>query len=264
MESIFGNEAIPAEESSAEVEHEEAAAADTEEVNEDLDNQDLDQEESSSEQSEQGETLLAGKFKTPDELAKSYLELQKKFTQTSQQAKQPNHQGSEQQAGDADMEEVFWNQFQQNPLSTMRYLMDNVIAARMEPITAKEQATELGRMMDPIAKEFKQVRTEEGMNQLFAKIGEIAVEMGNPQLANNPSPRILRLAAQELYGDGKAALINSAQEAGREAAEALRRNKQNVNINTNSKKAPQAAPKSAADTIKEGILSSGNSGSIFG
>ena len=266
MSNIFGNETTPAEESLDESRQVDEAAveAETEEI-EDLDDQDLDEEDDlPPDDPGQGEELLAGKFKTQDELAKGYLELQKKFTQTAMQAKQQPNQQTTQQPDNADMEEVFWNQFQTNPLATMQYLIDNVVSQKTAPITAREQEAALGRLMDPIAKEFKQVRTEEGMNQLFEKIGEIATEMGNPQLAHNPSPRILRLAAQELYGDGKAAMFKNAKEAGRQEAEEARRNKQSVSVNVNSKKKSQEAPKSAADMIKEGIFSSGNNGSIFG
>lgn len=266
MEDVFGNDTTPVNESPADAGQEEEAAVNPEQEVEDLDEQDLEQEDGASpEDAGQDEELLAGKFKTPAELAKSYLELQKKFTQTAQQVKQqPNQQVPEQQAGNADLEEVFWNEFQNNPLRTMQYLIDNVVAAKTAPITAREQESELGRLMDPIAKEFKQVRSEEGMTALFEKIGEIALEMGNPQLAQHPNQRLMRMAAQELYGDGKAALIASARDAGREEADATRRNKQSVNVNTSGKKAPQAAPKSAAESIQEGILSSGKNSSIFG
>lgn len=269
--NIFDGVTTPADESPEESGHEEEAAVNTE--NEEMNDEDQDDdqdtstdEDESPDNSGQGEDLLAGKFKTQDDLVKGYQEAQRKLTQLAQQTKQSQtQQPVQQQPNDSgNTEEIFWESFQKNPLGTMQYLIDTAVTNKTAPIYERDQQKVLATNMDPIAKKYAQVRTEEGMSQLFERVNDIAQEMGNPGLAQNPSERVLKMAAEELFGDNAATLFKKAKQAGRQEAEEARRNKQGVAVNTNSKKQQQEAPKTEADLVKENIRNASRPTGIFG
>ncbi|WP_438447418.1 hypothetical protein [Gorillibacterium sp. sgz5001074] len=216
-------------------------------------------------------------FKSAADLAKSYKELRKTFTQSRQQqpAGQPGQPsaGQQQQPADGqgaqDLNQVFWNNFRENPMGTLQYLIQQsatqLVQQSVSPLMEDRQTEQLSRNIESVAKDYRQIGTPEGMQQLMEKVQEIAEQdFGNPGLANNPSPRLLRLAAQELFGDSKAKVFQKAKQKGRQEAEEARRRKQGLGAPAGSRKpaAPQA--KSVADEIGDSIVKAGRGGGIFG
>lgn len=219
--------------------------------------------------------LILGKFKTQDDLANAYINLQREFSKRNSQPTGQQQPPARQQTtvpgqtGMPEQSEQFWEMFQQNPLGTMQYLIDNAVAARTAPIEEQRQMDMLGANMQQIAKQYKQVATPEGMQQLFGKVAEIVQEIGNPQLAKNPTARILRMAASEAFGDSGQAIYNKAKEEGRRQAEESRRAKKGLPTASGGKKGGPAGKggeqKSEADLIREGIVAAGrSSGGILG
>jgi hypothetical protein len=290
--SIFGEETIPVG-ASPEDGHDDEAAVDPDEEyadRDDLDNEDGQEEEEiddgDGEKGQDGEDgeedespeeghdsdLLAGKYKSPEDLAKAYQNAQRKISQQAeeiknlrgQQSAAPGQQQSGQQSGD--LNKVFWQNFQTDPLGTMRYLIQEATKQQVAPILQQREMDTLGRNINALAKEYRQVATEEGMTQLMGKVAEIAQELGNPALANNPSPRILKLAAEESFGSTKQALYNQAKKAGREEAEKTRQRKQTgLSAPKGAKRSPLSEqPKSEEDQIREGIMAHARGGGIFG
>jgi hypothetical protein len=208
--------------------------------------------------------LLAGKYKNVDELLKGYQNLQREFTKSRQPQgqQQPASQTPVQPVGTPEQSKQFWDVFQQNPLGTMQYLIDNAVAARTAPINEQRESDVLSRNIESLSKEFKQVGTEDGMKQLFGKVAEIAEEMGNPNLAKSPSPRILRMAATEAFGDTKQAVYNKAKQQGRNEAEAARAAKKGLPAaRTGSKpKVTNQQQLSPEDEIRQGIMAANGRG----
>lgn len=212
---------------------------------------------------EHGDQLLAGKYKSVEDLVSGYKNLERQFHQSRQQQQtQQVPQQFQQQEQPMDYNEVFWEQFRENPLSTMQYLIDNAVNSRTAPIYEQRQNEVMARNIQDVAKEYAQVNSEEGMSQLFGRVQEIAQELGNPQLATNPTPRILRMAAQEAFGDTKAQLYQKAKQAGRTEAENARRTKQGLPSTQTAKK--QEQQKTEEDLVRESIRNAGRRGGIFG
>lgn len=261
--SIFGEETITIDES-PEQGQEEAIAVENQEEQQ---TEELETEQSETEESElspdkgQGDDLILGKFKNNDELARAYSELQKQFTQSRQQPTQQQPQVQQQQP--TDYNEVFWDRFNQDPLGTMEFLVNNVVSQKTAPIYEQREQETLGKNIEAIAKDYKQATTEEGMTAMFQKVGEIAQDLGNPKLAQNPSPRVLKMAALELWGDSKAQLYSKAKDQGRQEAEDARRAKQGANSFAVSKK-PNEAPKTEADHILDGMMAASGKRGLFG
>lgn len=208
--------------------------------------------------------LLAGKYKTVDELVNGYQNLQREFTKSRQPQgqQQPAMQTPVQPVGTEEQSKQFWEVFQQNPLGTMQYLIENAVAARTAPIHEQRETDALSRNIDALSKEYKQVGTEDGMSKLFGKVQEIAQELGNPNLAKNPTARILRLAASEAFGDTKQAVYNKAKQEARKEVEATRSAKKNLPAaRTGTKpKITNEQPLSPEDEIRQGILAAGRGG----
>ena len=261
--SIFGDETITFEDSPEGQESDIAVETENEEQpNNELETEQSETEESESSPEGQGENLILGKFKNNGELARAYSELQKQFTQSRQQpTQQQQFQQPEQQQ--PDYTEVFWENFNNDPLKTMEFLVSNVVNQKTAPIYEQREQETLGKNIEALAKDYKQATTEEGMTAMFQKIGEIAQDLGNPKLAQNPSPRVLKMAAQELWGDSKAQLYTKAKEQGRLDAEASRQAKLGVTAIGVTKK-PNEAPKSEADHIIDGMMAASGKRGLFG
>lgn len=225
--------------------------------------QDDEEADDSPSEQERGEELLAGKYKSTDDLVKGYKELEKQFHQQRQQAQSNQSAAPQTPTNQVDYNEMFWEQFRENPLGTMQTLLDMRINKELSPIHEQRQSEVLTRNLDDVAKEYPQMRTEEGFSALHGKVKEIAAELGNPDLASNPSPRVLRMAASELFGDTKAQLYQKAKNAGRQEAETARRSKQGLNA-TGVTKQKSDTPKSEEELIRESIVNAGRRGGIFG
>jgi len=197
-----------------------------------------------------------GPIRTKEDLAKAWKAKQQPAPTTPQQPAQPAM--SEQELTD-----IFFTNFEKNPLATMQYLIDQVVGAKTAVYDAREQEHQLAANMDPIVQDYVQVRSEQGMTQLFERVADIARELGNPRLAQNPTQRVLRMAAQELWPTRTADVYKAAVAEGREAAAADRRAKSSAQINTTTKR--QAAPpqKSEADQIADSIVDAGRGRGLF-
>lgn len=216
------------------------------------------------------DNLILGKFKSPDDLAKAYANLEKAFHTRNQPPApgQPPVQQPGQQPpanGQADPTQLFWQHFQQDPINTMRYLIENAVAAKTAPIMEKSQSEALAKTIDAVSKDYKQIKTEQGMGQLLEKVRDIAEELGNPSLAQNPSQRVLRMAAAEAFGESKQTVYNKAKTEGRVQAEAARQRKRGLDAPRGSKQKGNEQPLSEEDQMRQGILAAGRGGTgLFG
>lgn len=284
MSDIFGGETIPVPGSSPEG-HDDPAAVDTneeeqgeeqldqdeqqEQGGEEADEQDSDSDEED-EQSEHSGQLLAGKYKTTDELVRAYKELEKKFHGErqggGQQPQQPAAPAPVPQGGnEADLDQAFWSAFRDSPRTTFMAAVEHFVNQRFAPIQEERQTETLGKNFDGLIKEYRQLTTDEGMQQFATAIRDVAAELGNPDLVRNPTPRVLRMAAQEAFGDSKAKAYQKGKEAGRQESEQARQNKQGLGAKGGARPAKGGAEPTLEQSIKEGILAAGKSGGgIFG
>lgn len=256
-------------------EEQEADLPEQEELDDYQDDQDdegenFEEDENDDEPSDNGQDnsnkgdLILGKFKSQDDLANAYLNLQREFTKSRQpQSQQPaQSQTTAQQLGTPEQAALFKQQFEQNPLGVMQYLIDHAVAARTAPIQEQRQTDILTKNINDVAKEYKQVGTEEGMKQLFGKVAEIAEDLGNPTLAKNPTARVLRMAAAEAFGDTKQAVYNKAKQEGRKEAEAARAAKKGLPAARTGAKAKVTNEQqlSPEDEIRQGIMAANGRG----
>lgn len=250
---LFGEETITVTEDSIEEQSEETAVdTESEESYEETEEHTELTEEAEDSQQEQSEELLLGKFKSTDDLMKAYTELQKTFTQSRQQPKQQP----------VDNEQLL-DAYDRDPLSTINYLVQQGIQQALSPIHQERQMESLTKNFDVVAKDYKQLHSDDGVGQLFEKIQEIAQDMGNPELVKNPSQRVVRMAAQELWGgETKAKVYQSAHEQGRQEAESMRKQKQGLAVTATKK--PNEAPKSEADHIIDGMMAASGKRGLFG
>lgn len=250
--SLFGEETTTVTEDSFEEQSEEIAVdTESEEVTEVTEETELTEEVEDSE-TEQSEELLLGKFKSTDDLMKAYTELQKTFTQSRQQKPVQT----------VDNDELL-NAYDRDPIATMNYLVQQGIQQALSPIHQERQIESLTKNLDPVAKEYKQLHSDEGVNQLFQKISELSQDFGNPELVRNPTQRIIKMAAAELWGgETKTKVYQSALEQGRQDAENLRKQKQGLAVTTTKK--PNEAPKTEADHIIDGMMAASGKRGLFG
>jgi hypothetical protein len=218
-----------------------------------------DEEESPSDDEGQDE-LIAGKFKSQDDLVNAYKNLEREFHKSRQKPQQqeqaPNNQS--QQAPN----EVFWNAFQDDPFGTLQYLVQNAVQSETAPIYEQQQTAKLRDNFGNLTKDYQQLNTEDGLVTFANKIQEIADELGNPSIVENPSPRIMKMAALEAFGDSKASMYKKAEERGREKAENARRAKQGLSAPKGTK--PKTREKSPEELIADSIVSAGSRGGLFG
>ncbi|AZN43362.1 hypothetical protein [Paenibacillus albus] len=217
----------------------------------------------------QGDNLILGKFKTQEDLANAYANLQREFTKQRQQ--QGGGQGNQQQAPmsqqpngqQQDPNDVFWNSFKTDPFGTMQYMVRLMAQGEIAPIVEQRNTETLGRNIDAVAKLYPTARTEEGMQQMWSKVEEIANELGNPQLMQQPTERILRMAAQEAFGSSASKAYEQGKRAGREDAANTRRNKQAANMPRGTKQ-QKSTDLSPVEQMKANILAAGKGGGLFG
>lgn len=215
------------------------------------------------------EELLAGKYKSVDDLVKGYKELHKQFTQARMQNSQTQQQPIQQQTAqqqqqyDKDPNEIIWDALQRDPMGTLNYLIENAVQQRTAPLIEEREVNTFTRNFEPVAKQYAHQFSQEGaMDSYIAKVHEIADEFGRPELKQNPTPRMMKMAAEELWGDSKAAIYQKGVQDARQQQDAARRAKQGVAVQTSKK--PQTQPKSEEDLIREGILNAGVRRGIFG
>lgn len=258
--SLFGEETITFTEDSAMEQSEEQAVETEYEAVEETEEQTESTEDVEDSQVEQSEELIGGQFKSTEDLLKSYRELQKTFTKDRQQTKQEQ---PEVQINSDEYNNQLLDAYDRDPLNTINFLVQQGIQQALSPIHQERQVESLTKNFDPIAKEYKQLHSDEGVNQLFGKISELAQDFGNPELVKNPTQRIMRMAAAELWGgETKAKIHQSALEQGRQDAENLRKQKQGLAVTTTKK--PNEAPKTEADHIIDGMFAASGQKGLFG
>ncbi len=215
-------------------------------------------DEDVSSEEEQDTGLIAGKFKSVEDLTKAYKNLERSFHE-SRQTKQPAQQTPASQGEEENPNDIVQRAFANDPIGTIRYFVNQAMA----PVTEQRESEALTRNMETVSKQYaKQLSTDEGVKAYFEKIGELANELGNPDLIRNPPARVMRMAAEELWGtETKQSVYNKAKAAGRQEAEATRQAKQGLNAPKGAKLKEQ--PKTEADRIKEGIMNA-TGGGLFG
>lgn len=242
-----------------------------EEVEEEVEETD-EQDDEPSEQQEQGD-LIAGKFKSQDDLVKAYKNLEREFHKSRQQEKQtPQVQTPQQQPPADDLNAVIQDYWETNPAGVLQHLVTTMVEQQVSqikeqyinPLQEQRQTEVLANNIGELSNQYGQLMTEQGLGQLFGVVQEIAQELGNPDIAKNPTKRVLRLAASELWGEpSKAEMYQRGKEEAMQAREQSRRQKQAVNTKTAKK--PKEPPKSEDDIIRERIMNAGyRSGGIFG
>lgn len=277
IESPQGQEEMTAEPTQTETEEQITEPVEQQEEHEvqeeSLEEETTEQEEAPSDE-EQGD-LIAGKFKSTDDLVKSYKELEKKFHQNRQQDSKPQSQQQTQQPQiqpQDDLNAVFQDYWEQNPAGVMQYAMQQMMDQRMKemqeqyinPLREERQTEVLANDIGELSGQYGQLMTEDGLGSLFNQVQEIAAEIGNPDLAKNPTKRVLRMAAGELWGEpSKAAMYQKGKDEARQASEQTRRQKQALATKTTKK--PKETPKTEEQIIQDRILNAGyRSGGIFG
>ncbi|QHT60665.1 hypothetical protein GXP70_12420 [Paenibacillus lycopersici] len=280
--SIFGDETITPLESPDDSGQDDAAAAgqtgsddpefdDQDDNDADFDDEGDDEQPEDGDdeppQSGQGDGLILGKFKTQDDLAKAYTNLQREFTKQRQGGGQGGQQQAptqQQPAGQhQDPNAIFWDSFKSDPFGTMLQMIRFTTQGEIAPILEQRNNETLGRNFEAVAKAYPAARTEEGMKQVWEKVSEIANELGNPQLMQQPTERILRMAAQEAFGSSTSKAYEQGKRAGREDAANTRRNKQAANMPKGNKQ-QKPTDLSPAEQMKANILAAGKGGGLFG
>lgn len=235
----------------------------------DLDeSEEQEEEEGAPPQDGQGEGLILGKFKTQEDLAKAYQNLQREHTKTRMQqsgGQQPpaQQQSPAQQDGQPDIQQLFWERFKTDPIGAVQAIATFAAQQQTAPIFEERRTATLAQSFETISKEYRQVQTPEGLTQLRGKVQEIATELGRPDLADNPTPRILRMAAEEAFGSTKASAYQRGKQAGRQESEQTRQSKQGLGAPGGARR-QQEAEKTPEQLMKEGILEAGKGMGLFG
>lgn len=217
-------------------------------------------EEQADSEPEQSEELIAGKFKTQEDMVKAYKNLERQFHDSRQK---PAAQTPAPQSYDGDPNEAILDALNRDPIGTLNYFVQQGVQQALAPLQEERSTDRLTANIDKVAQDYKQVYTEGGMTELFAKIGEIAQEFGNPSMVNSPTPRVLRMAAEELWGkQSMSQVYQQALQQGRQQAEESRRAKAGLSAPGNAK--PKETPKSEADHIADSIVNAGRRGGLFG
>lgn len=229
-----------------------------EEVNEEYEQEELaEEQEESDSQEEQSEQLLAGKFKTQDDLVKAYKNLERSFHESRQKPQQQQQQHQEEYQDNPyqdDPNDVVLRALQEDPIGTLRYFSEQ---AQMD----ERKSAQYGNTLNEIATNYKSnIRSEDDLRTLNEKYWEIASELG---VKDNKSSRIMKLAADELWGkQSMAQVYKQAEQAGIQKANEARKAKLGLNAPSNSKL--KETPKTQEDLIAESIVSAGSRKGIFG
>lgn len=214
---------------------------------------------SGDEHPEQGDEKILGKFKSVDDLAKAYKSLERSFHQSRQpQQRQPatTQTPAPQPGGEEHPNDLVQRAFATDPVGTINYFVQQALA----PYQEQRESESLTRNIESIGKQYaKQLGAEGGMQKYFDKIAEIAQDFGNPALVRNPSPRVLRMAAEELWGgETRQQVYDKAKAAGRQEAETTRQAKKGLQAPSGAKQ--QQQPVSEEEAIRQGILAAGRGG----
>lgn len=263
---IFGDETIPVPGASPEEGQEaEQTAVETQEEQPEQHEwqatgteQDSEEGEPSSE-TEQGDSLIAGKFKSVEELTKAYKSLERSF----HDARKPQQPAQTQTPARSEQEhpnDIVQQALATDPIGTIEYFVSRALG----PVQEQRETESLTRNMEAISRQYaKQLGAEGGMQTYFEKIAEIAQDFGNPGLMRNPSQRVLRMAAEELWGgETRQQVYDKAKAAARQEAETARAAKKGLGAPQGAK--PSEQPKTEAERIREGILKASRGGGLFG
>jgi hypothetical protein len=265
----LGQEEVVTEEQNTEYQETEIEETGAEETTEEVT-----EEDSPSEKTEQGEEPEFDYSKAYRELRKDYTRKAQELAELKRQQLQmaPQYMPGQEQDFEQ-LNERFWQEFQQNPTEMLYRFADSVANQRLQqmeqqmqqliaPIYEDKASREYRRNMEGLTKTHPQIKTEEGYQQFVQRVQEIAQELGNPNLVYNPPKRILDLAAKELFGDTGTKLYQRAVAKGKEEALNNIRTKQGLGTSNGAK--PKTQPKSIEEQIAESIVNSGRSGGIFG
>lgn len=255
----------------------EGAGAEEQQISEGPDNQ----QQAAPESQDDAKTTPSEKTEQGDEAEEEYIplsnynELRGAFTRKAQEAaelrrqlQQYQQQAPGQNSGQAntvnteDLTTQFWDTFSKNPIGVIQQLVNMGVEAKTAPIFEQQFKAELNQNIGMLAKEYDQLNTPDGMIALAGKVQEIAEELGNPSLAQRPTQRILKMAAQEAFGDSKTKLYQTAKAKGKQEALETIKTKQGI-TETTGKKA-QEQPKSIEEQIADSIVSAGRRGGVFG
>lgn len=212
-------------------------------------------EEDTDSHEEQSEQLLAGKFKTQDDLVKAYKNLERSFHESRQKPQQQQYREEYQEPQyQEDPNEIILRALQEDPAGTLRYFAEQ---SRAE----ERKAEQYGNTLSEIATTYKSnIRSESDLQTLTEKYWEIASDLG---VRDDKSPRIMKLAAEELWGKQSLAQVyKQAELAGMQKADQSRKAKMGLSAPSNSK--PKETPKSPEDLIAESIVSAGSKRGMFG
>lgn len=205
------------------------------------------------------EELIAGKYRTQEDLINAYKALERKLhapQQPPQQQEQPQYQ-PRQMSVEEQRDEVI-RMLNEDPIGTLNYFVNQAV----NPIQQERAMDRTIANIEKIGMSYAQVNSEEGLGQLLGKVKEIAEDFGNPNLSRNPTPRVLEMAAKELWGtQSMSQVYQQAKAAGRQEADASRRAKAGLAAPGSTK--PREAPKTAGDSIREGILAASRGSGLF-
>lgn len=236
-----------------------------------------DAEDAPSEESEQGEE------KPPFDYEKAYQELRKDYTRKAQKladyerqqspAQQPG-QGQQTQVSREQVRQELEAQFEVDPVGTMLKVANAIADHRMgeyrqevegmvNPLYEREVHAEYNSNMEKLAGTYAELKSDEGYEVFLAALQNVAHEIGDPQkLLARPSVRLLKMAAQEAFGDKGDKLYQKAKAKGKEEALNTIRTKQGLAAPAGAK--PKEQPKSIEDQIADSIVGAGRRNGIFG
>lgn len=220
-------------------------------------------EEETPSEEEQGEEEEQPEF----DFATAYSELRKDYTRKTQELselkKQQQYQPpAQEQAGAEDLNARFIEEFNQDPVGTLLRWNGAITEQNLAPVREQQMAQDYSRNVETLAKNYPELQTEEGYKQFTGTLVEIAQELGNPNLVQNPPARILKMAANEAFGQSKARLYEKAKAKGKEEAMQTIRTKKGLGAPVGAK--PKEVPKTAEEQIADSIVSAGRKGGIFG
>lgn len=208
--------------------------------------------------------LLAGKYKSPEDLEKAYQELQKSFTKATMELSQaknaqpanPAQQDTSQnvqQDNQQQVQQIDWHSaFQQDPINTMYH---------MAKLIAQEEIQGIKSQIDPIANDFELGRQVDAVVAKYSDFPEYAEKVGTilgtmPELEKLPNH--LEVAYKMAKSDVLAEQVKTAFDAGKNAAYQLDQQKQNNVFDNNTTR--NEAQKTPEQEIMEGILNAGGGG----
>ncbi|WP_127532741.1 hypothetical protein [Paenibacillus kobensis] len=207
------------------------------------------------------EELIAGKFKSQADLINAYKNLKRKLHQPpqQQQLQQTQQQQPQSQEWTEDQRDAVIRAFNDDPIGTINYFAQQAANQVINPLQQERAFERTISNIEKVASTYPQVNTEDGIGQLMSRVNEIAQDFGNPNLAKSPTPRVLEMAARELWGNQSTAqLYQQAKAAGRQEAEASRRAKTGLQAPSNTK--PKQTEKSPADAVADAIVAAGRRG----